>query len=192
MAKRKLTFRRKLSDDVAEQRAEKKARPPAPVARRAPKPSKATVERVLSTNRSLSKWAWKPGQSGNPSGMPKNYGEFVKTCRGYTNEALSNIVAMMRLPVEPATLKYIAYASALMLERGWGKTPQFVVDPTDKGNQGEDGSAPPVSREYWDKVLETLQESGALAKKTITLDAAELDGTSDAEIVGEEEKSNGA
>jgi len=70
--------------------------------------------------------AFKPGQSGNPSGRPKVDFEVRQLARGYGQEAIEKLVAIMRGD-NPALAKA---ASEALLDRGYGKPVQSVgVDP---------------------------------------------------------------
>ena len=66
---------------------------------------------------------WKPGQSGNPSGRPRDVHRIVELARTHTVEAIETLVAIMRAG-RPDAVR-VAAAEAL-LARGWGKPFQPV------------------------------------------------------------------
>ena len=68
---------------------------------------------------------FRPGQSGNPGGRPKGYGEIREIARQYTAEAIETLAAIMRTEnAQPAAR--IAAATAI-LDRGWGRPTQPVA-----------------------------------------------------------------
>lgn len=66
--------------------------------------------------------AFKPGQSGNPSGRPKVDFEVRQLAREYGREAIEKLVAIMR--GDNAALAKAA--SEALLDRGYGKPVQSV------------------------------------------------------------------
>lgn len=65
------------------------------------------------------------GKSGNPGGRPKNDGWFRRMCRKRTVKALA---ALTKALEDPSTR---VSAAKVLLEFGWGKTPQVVRLPED-------------------------------------------------------------
>ena len=65
---------------------------------------------------------FKPGQSGNPSGRPKDVGHVRDLARKHTTAAIKMLAAMMKSG-EPDRTR-VAAAEAL-LDRGWGKAPMY-------------------------------------------------------------------
>lgn len=77
-----------------------------------------------------------PGQSGNPSGRPKDYvlpdGRTLRDLvRTHTIEAVETLIGVARDETAPAAAR-VAAASAI-LDRGYGKPPVTIAD--------EDGNA---------------------------------------------------
>jgi hypothetical protein len=68
---------------------------------------------------------FKPGQSGNPSGRPKDIGRVRELARGHTEDAIRALVEALNDP------KTKVHAATALLDRGWGKPPQV--------HGGEDG-----------------------------------------------------
>jgi hypothetical protein len=61
---------------------------------------------------------WKPGQSGNPNGRPKEAFHVRDLARGHTEEAITTLVTIMRSSKQD---KARAQAAQALLDRGWGK-----------------------------------------------------------------------
>jgi hypothetical protein len=72
--------------------------------------------------------AWVKGQSGNPGGRAKGYGDLRELCREHTREAIERIIAAMRNDDDAIAVR----ASEALLDRGWGK-PSSSVDVTSGG-----------------------------------------------------------
>ena len=66
--------------------------------------------------------AWKPGQSGNPSGRPKEVGEIRELARQHT--AASIKVLAQGLKDENGRTRIAA--AEVLLDRGWGKATQHI------------------------------------------------------------------
>lgn len=80
------------------------------------------------------KGRFKPGQSGNPGGLPKGFSDVRQAARACTVEAIETLAGIMRDPASSAAARVTA-ANAL-LDRGWGKpttdmTVQTKRDPDD-------------------------------------------------------------
>ncbi len=72
--------------------------------------------------------AFQPGQSGNPSGRPKEDQRLKEMARAKTAEAFAVVVAAMSDPD-----KRIALAAAqTVLDRGYGKPAQAIVGDADQ------------------------------------------------------------
>jgi hypothetical protein len=65
---------------------------------------------------------WKPGQSGNPSGLPKGYVHVRELARQYTTEAIEALVEIVREKKHPSRVAAIK----VLLERAWGAPEQKV------------------------------------------------------------------
>ena len=74
---------------------------------------------------------WKPGQSGNPGGRPKGYGEVRELARQHTDKAIDTLAGIMYDDKAPASARQAA-AEAL-LNRGWGK-PETTVNVGGQGS----------------------------------------------------------
>lgn len=62
---------------------------------------------------------FEPGQSGNPGGRPKGYGDLREKARGHTEAALQVLVEVMNNKDAPASAR--ATAADAVLDRGWGR-----------------------------------------------------------------------
>ena len=85
-------------------------------------------------HRRLPRTAWKPGQSGNPGGRPRELADVKALARQHTAEAIETLVELMR---SGKTDSARAAAASELLSRAWGKPslpllhengpPQFVL-----------------------------------------------------------------
>jgi Family of unknown function (DUF5681) len=77
--------------------------------------------------------SWKPGQSGNPGGRPKDAFKIAEYARQFSTEAIDKIVAIMRDP--NVDVRAVIAAAIAILDRGIGKPMQ----PTQQQLLGADG-----------------------------------------------------
>lgn len=75
--------------------------------------------------------SFKPGQSGNPGGRPKDVGEVIELAREHTTTAIKRLVYWMNHENPKASVA----ATQAILDRGWGKP----VQPNE--HTGKDGAA---------------------------------------------------
>ena len=145
------------------------------------RPPEAKIKKFLEAGKAA---GWKPGVSGNPAGMKKgtkitDYRAFVEACRKMSPRALARLREALELPWSKQTARTILSASALVLERSWGRAVAVTIDAT------PDRTAPviPLDEEYWANMSAALRESGALTKP---LEATHEKDVVDAEVVVEE------
>jgi hypothetical protein len=62
--------------------------------------------------------AWKPGQSGNPGGRPRELADVKALAREHTTEAIATLVDLMRTGKTDSAR---AAAASELLSRAWGK-----------------------------------------------------------------------
>ncbi len=67
---------------------------------------------------------WKPGQSGNPGGRPKEIAEVRRLAREYTAEAIETLAEIMADEKAPESSRIEAANS--LLDRGYGRPVQAV------------------------------------------------------------------
>ncbi len=67
---------------------------------------------------------FKPGQSGNLSGRPKSDKTIRDLARVHTKDALDTLSEIVKNPKASDTAR--VQASNALLDRGWGKAPQYV------------------------------------------------------------------
>ncbi|MCC6789515.1 MAG: hypothetical protein IT547_16915 [Hyphomonadaceae bacterium] len=65
---------------------------------------------------------WKPGQSGNPAGLPKHYRDVRSAAKELTTEAVERLAFWMRSDNAKASVS----ATVAILNRGWGMPQQNV------------------------------------------------------------------
>ncbi len=75
----------------------------------------------------LAPHAFKPGQSGNPTGRAKGTAEMLAKARAHTDLAVATLVEVARNKRAPAVARVTA--AVALLDRGWGK-PKQEVDAT--------------------------------------------------------------
>jgi hypothetical protein len=73
------------------------------------------------------------GNSGNPGGRPKDEHHVAELARSYTTEAIETLVGLMRSASEDRVRGTAAQA---LLDRGWGKARQEVIQDTKGPHDG--------------------------------------------------------
>jgi hypothetical protein len=63
--------------------------------------------------------SWKPGESGNPGGRPKGYGDIRDLARNHTDRAIQVLATIMDDEKAPKNAR--AAAAQALLDRGWGR-----------------------------------------------------------------------
>lgn len=106
--------------------------------------------RLSRTGKRLPRTAWKPGQSGNPGGRPKEVAHVRELARQHTAEAIATLVDIMRHGTSDRAR--VAAAEAL-LNRAWGH-PTTPVEAELKG----EGLAAVLKPEDIRRLEETLQQ----------------------------------
>jgi len=97
---------------------------------------------------------WKPGQSGNPGGRPKENAELKEACRTHTEAAIATLVFWMKQRKDG---KSAIAAARELLDRGYGKPEQAITGP--------DGS---------DAVRVTIRHLFAKAEEPVTIENTPL------------------
>jgi len=131
---------------------------------------KRTLPPALAANR------WRPGQSGNPSGLSGEYGEAVRIARSYAAAAMrrlaelaalnqldgeGNLVPLSELP--DADRRVIAVAANSILDRALGK-------PKDQSDGGPQSLARMPVEDQKRRVLELLAYAATLHPASATLE----------------------
>ncbi|MCH7805308.1 MAG: hypothetical protein IH937_14660 [Acidobacteria bacterium] len=78
--------------------------------------------------------AWKPGQSGNPGGRPKELAQVKALARQHTQEALETLAKLMKSGSPDRTK--VAAAEAI-LDRAWGRPTQAIDHGVSDGQDFE-------------------------------------------------------
>ena len=78
----------------------------------------------LPEKRPAPRTAFKPGQSGNPSGRPKVLMEVVELAREHTPAAIVRLAKIVQNDDAPPAAQVAA--ATVLLERGWGKPVQPI------------------------------------------------------------------
>ncbi len=81
--------------------------------------------------------SWKSGQSGNPSGRPKLVAEVRDLARKHTDRAIERLVEL----IESDSSTTAVAACKELLDRAWGRAPQFIDQTIDQTNRYEDARA---------------------------------------------------
>lgn len=103
----------------------------------------------------LAKNIWKPGQSGNPSGLSGLYGETVKLAREAAPAAIRRLIELTASEGERVTS--VACNSAL--ERAFGKPKDYARKRMRPTALGRLGAAQPRRRDRVAAALHTLREA---------------------------------
>jgi hypothetical protein len=74
---------------------------------------------------------WVKGESGNPGGRPKGYGDVRELARQHTSDAVQTLVTIMNDPVAAPSAR--TSAASAILDRGWGK-PSVVTERESSGS----------------------------------------------------------
>ncbi len=107
---------------------------------------------------------WQPGQSGNPSGLPKGVAEVRAAAREHTALAILTLAEIAGNAEAPPSAR-VSAAEAL-LDRGWGKS----VQPVDLHDNRPLASVPA------ERIIAALD---ALAVRVTVMAPAEPDGLSE-------------
>lgn len=120
---------------------------------------------------------WKPGESGNPTGRPKDLKIIKDLAKSHSKEAIMTLIAIMNDTSQKAVSRIAAANS--VLDRGYGKVSQEVVIKG-TGNNGQ------IQMEHMARVLETdeLQEYRKMLLKANT---AIIEGTVSA-VLGDDDE----
>jgi hypothetical protein len=111
--------------------------------------------------------AFKKGQSGNPSGRPKDQTQVINFARAHSIEAMERLVTIMRGKVSKLSLR----AAEIILDRAYGRVAQAIT--------GEGGEGPVKIEFTWKQsdlavVDITPQEPELL--EAVTVEEEEADG----------------
>lgn len=88
--------------------------------------------------------AWKKGESGNPGGRPKAVVSLTELAREHTESAVRTLVGIMENG-EASPSARVSAASAL-LDRGYGKPPQFSTSDAEAFRRATDMSDDELAR----------------------------------------------
>lgn len=114
---------------------------------------------------------WRPGESGNPGGRPKELGDLREIARKHTPEAIETLVSVMHNA--RATDQARVHAATALLDRGWGRPAQTINATIDANNVDIDARL----QDRAAKLLESFVEQPENTRET----EAASDLTSEAE-----------
>ena len=106
----------------------------------------------------ISDTRFKPGQSGNPGGRPKEIGYVRDLAREHTEEAIEKLVAIMRSSTKESLC--LAAAEAL-LSRGWGRPLQPMEGKFDVGHASPNDHKPELRKALEDAKQRAIQREKA-------------------------------
>jgi hypothetical protein len=75
--------------------------------------------------------SFKPGRSGNPGGRPKEVAEVRELAKQHTEKAINVLERIMNDEKAPPSAQVAAAES--LLNRGWGRAPQYIETTEHKG-----------------------------------------------------------
>ena len=81
------------------------------------------ANRLKQVKRKAPKTAWKPGQSGNPKGRPREVAHVRDLARSHTEAAINALVSIIQSADQSSTARI--KAAEVLLNRAWGAPGQF-------------------------------------------------------------------
>ena len=106
----------------------------------------------MTAKRPAPRTAFRPGQSGNPSGRPKIPGDVIELARAHTPLAISTLANIVRSDETPPAARVAA--SVALLDRAWGKPVQAIQTSGTSNLQLHLVAAQMVSRQLLEGVAE--------------------------------------
>lgn len=125
--------------------------------------------------------AWKPGQSGNPSGRPRHIPLLRAYLRAHTADAVSALVSIIADKDAPPTARIVA--ACAVLDRGWGKPVSANEVENEMGNS--DAENVQVMSDHLAAVGITQQQIETLAQ--MKLDAIDAENATPPKHESEQE-----